>query len=150
MNLRTVKGKFTNMEGTISFNPKNINKSYLNVCIDTQSLKTDTKRRDRNLKKKGFFDVENYPEICFESESVLKIFGDYIVTGKLTMLGVSKTVRIPLTFSKDTLNGSFVINRNDFNFGKNISSFMIDDHVTISINCKLKEETLALHNDTTD
>lgn len=146
MNVRTVEGEFTTLNGKIAFNKSNLSNAYFNVCIATESLKTDRKKRDENLKNEIFFDTKNYPTICFESNSIMKIFGDYIVEGKLTMLGVTKTIKIPLSYSNNTFIGSFEINRQDFNLGKNISSFIIDNNVSITINCKLKNNKLALNN----
>lgn len=143
MNVRTVTGEFTKMSGTIAFDASNLSESHLNVCINTKSLKTDTERRDRNLRKEAFFNVEKYPEICFQSESIMRIFGSYIVEGKLTLRGVTKSVRIPLSYKKNVLTGSFEINRHDFKLGNGISSFMIDSNVNITIVCKLKKDKLA-------
>lgn len=145
MNVRTVKGEFTKMTGTIAFNDSDLSESYFNVCVNAESLKTDTERRDKNLKHKNFFNTKKYPEICFQSDSIMRIFGAYIVEGKLTLRGITKSVRIPLSYKKNTLSGNFEINRNDFKLGNGISSFMIDNSVNVTIICKLKNEGLALN-----
>ena len=137
MRIRTVKGSFTNMTGTISFNENKLNEASFNVCINASTINTENKKRDKHLKKKDFFDVATYPTICFLSTYVSKENDQYIVTGKLTMKGITKEISIPLNFINNSFKGTLKLNRTDYNIGSK-GGFMVGKEIKITINIKLK------------
>lgn len=135
MKINTVKGSFHGMKGTVVFNKLDLSNSTFNVCIDASTVDTENEKRDNHLRTEDFFNVEKYPVICFNSESIRKTSKGYVTRGKLTMHGVTKTVDIPFTFDKITFKGKIKLNRLDFNVGNNTSTFMVSNEVVISIFC---------------
>lgn len=131
--VNTVNGSFTGMKGDVNFNPDKLDAAYFNVCVDASTIETGIDKRDEHLKTADFFDVAQFPTICFQSKAVSKLDSTYRTTGTLTMHGVEKTVEIPFTFDGKTLIGSLTLNRLDYNVGTDVGSFTADETVNLTI-----------------
>jgi polyisoprenoid-binding protein YceI len=94
-----VRGRFNDFEGTIIYDAENPAASSVQVTIDAASIDTANEKRDDHLRSPDFFDVEKFPTLTFSSKEV-KVDGDrLLVSGELTMHGVTK----PLTLSVEKL-----------------------------------------------
>ena len=91
-----VSGGFTDFSGTIMYNPDHPEKSSVEVTIKVASINTNSGRRDNHLRSPDFFDAEKYPEIMFKSTAAKKQGDKLMVTGDLTMHGVTKSVVVPV------------------------------------------------------
>jgi len=129
-----VKGTFKGMQGSFKFEPGNISESFFKVCIDASTINTKMKKRDEHLKKIEYFDVENYPEICFLSNSVVNAGMSYIAKGVLNMHGESKNVEIVFNYSRNTYTGKLKVNRLDYKIGPK-SGILVGKEVEITIVC---------------
>lgn len=93
-----VHGRFTKWSGTIVLDESDITKSAVDVTIDAASIETHEEKRDAHLRSPDFFDVEQHPEIAFESTRIEHVKkGDYRVEGELTMHGETHTVEFEVT-----------------------------------------------------
>jgi polyisoprenoid-binding protein YceI len=92
MGLSNVRGRFSNINGVITFDEKDLSKSSVNATIDTTTVDTGVAQRDGHLKSPDFFDVAKFPTMTFASKSVAKSGDEYLVTGDLTLHGVTKSV----------------------------------------------------------
>lgn len=91
----TVHGQFREFDAQIDFDPAKVEETRLRFVIRAESVDTGWGPRDDHLRTDTFFDVENHPDIVFESSSVTPTGGDTAkVSGTLTMRGVS----LPVTF----------------------------------------------------
>jgi polyisoprenoid-binding protein YceI len=95
----TVRGQFEKLSGTVDLDDKDLTKSSIQVTIDATSINTREPKRDGHLKSPDFFDVAKHPTLTFKSTKIQKRGGKYLVTGDLTMRGVTK----PVTLTVDTL-----------------------------------------------
>ena len=130
-----VKGTFKGMQGDFSFNANNLDASRFNICIDAATINTKNKKRDAHLKNPDFFEVETYPNICFESTSISQNSNGFVTNGKLTIHGVTKDVAIPFTFKNNTFTGTFTLNRFDYNIGQDFGTMRVGKEATITITC---------------
>jgi len=91
-------GRFNTMEGAFTLDADAPEKSSVVVTIDAASLDTNHAKRDEHLRGGDFFDVTKYPTLIYKSTSV-KQTGEKtaIVTGDLTMHGVTKPVPLDVT-----------------------------------------------------
>jgi hypothetical protein len=100
--------------------------------IDAHSIDTGNSDRDAHLRGNEFLEMEKFPEITFTSTTAEKRSdGDFIVTGALTVKGVSKPVTIDFTYqgtAKDPygnvrvgFEGKATINRRDFGVTTNLA-----------------------------
>jgi polyisoprenoid-binding protein YceI len=113
------EGGFNEFEGTIEVVDGEATRSSVKVRIDTTSLWADDDRLAKHLKSADFFDVENMPEATFESTSIEgQVQGDYMVTGNLTLHGVTKSISFPAEIQiapdRVTAQAEFFIKRFDF------------------------------------
>ncbi|HWC96334.1 MAG TPA: YceI family protein [Candidatus Sulfopaludibacter sp.] len=93
MMITNVRGAFSGIQGTVSYDPNDVSSSKVNVVIDATTLNTLDAQRDAHLKSADFLDVEKYPTITFNSTKVEPAGdGEINVTGDLTIHGVTKPV----------------------------------------------------------
>ena len=135
MGLIEVPGFFRDFTGEVNFNADDVTKSSVTFKAMTTSVDTGVPNRDKHLRTGDFFDVEKFPEMTFKSTKVEKKGKTWLVTGDLTMRGVTKSVSIPFDISgwlpaseragmKMGIAGETTLNRRDFgvNWGNNLPS----------------------------
>lgn len=135
MGLIEVPGFFRDFTGEVNFDAKDVTKSSVNFKAMTTSVDTGVVGRDKHLRTADFFEVEKFPELTFKSTKVEKKGKGWIVTGDLTMKGVTKSVAILFEIAgwlpaseragmKMGIAGETTINRRDFgvNYGSNLPS----------------------------
>lgn len=132
----TVKGSIAALDGTLTFSKEAPDQSNFEVSLSPAVIQTGHAKRDEHLRSKDFFHVNDFPKIQFVSTSVQAVDNDYQVTGRLSMLGVTKTVVIPFSFSAGDFVGQFSINRLDYQLGAKFPAFFIGKTIQIQINCK--------------
>jgi polyisoprenoid-binding protein YceI len=138
----TVNGRFTTFEGKVIYDDKDASKSSVSVTIKATSVNTDNTSRDNDLRSAGFFDVEKFPEITFQSKSVEKKGNDYVAHGTLTIKGVAKDVDLPFELKGPADAGkmgkvmgahaSLTVNRQDYGVSK--APGMVGNEVKIELN----------------
>lgn len=135
-----VKGIFSGMTGSILFDSDNLSSSFFNVCIDAGSINTSEPARDTHLKSEEFFDVKNFPLICFTSKSVSKIDNGFSTHGDLNIKGKTQPAEIVFQHTNNLLQGQLSVNRFDFELGTKSfkSTLLIAAIAKISIYCYLK------------
>src|SRR5262249_34037757 len=97
--LSTVRGKFSDFKMELSFDEKDVSKSSVKVVIPVSSIDTGIDARDKHLRSPDFFDADKYPEITFVSKTVEKKGKSLLLTGELTMHGVTKTISFPFSIT---------------------------------------------------
>ena len=119
-----VRGHFADYSGTFTIDGENIANSKAEITIQTASILTGQADRDAHLKSPDFLDVENFPTITFVSTAVAEKGDQVVITGDLTIHGVTKSVDVTYDFlgvsqdpwgnSKVGFEGSTKISRKDF------------------------------------
>ena len=153
MMISNVKGEFTKVSGTVTYDPDNPGASKVEATIDVASLHTRDEQRDGHLKSPDFFDAANYPEIKFVSQSVERHGdGEYLVKGDMTIHGVTKEVTLrvegPTAEMKDPwgnvkagATATAKINRKDFGLVWNVAletgGVLVGEEVAISLEVEL-------------
>jgi polyisoprenoid-binding protein YceI len=146
-----VRGKFTGFEGAI-VTADDITASTVNVSVDLSTIDTGTAGRDDHLRSADFFEVENHPTMTFVSTGVeQKDDSNFVVTGDLTIKGVSKSVELATEFlgeGGDPWGGTRVgveattqISRKEFGIDFNMpvegsDKLVIGDKISIHINAE--------------
>jgi polyisoprenoid-binding protein YceI len=90
--ISNVKGEFTNVTGTIVYDPANVGTSTIDAVIDVNTISTREPKRDAHLKSPDFFDAAKFPKLTFHSKQVWKANGVIQVKGDLTLHGVTREV----------------------------------------------------------
>lgn len=138
LGIAIVEGRFKDFTGTINYNDKDVTASTVQFTAKIESIDTGVEPRNAHLRTADFFDAAKYPELTFKSTSIEKKGKAYLLTGDLTIKGVTKTVALPFTFTdaiKDPWGGtrfgieaSTRINRRDFgiNYGNTLPGGILD------------------------
>lgn len=100
--ISTVKGRITDIEGTIYTDEKNPRNSSVEVTLKAASLDTRTEQRDQHLRSADFLDVEKYPEIKFRSTRIEGEKDSFKLTGDLTIRDVTKPITLDVEFEGST------------------------------------------------
>jgi polyisoprenoid-binding protein YceI len=138
-------GGFKTFTGSVRPIDGDITKATINVEITTASLWTnaDPKLGD-HLKTPDFFDVAKFPTATFTSKEIKaekKDDSTHVISGDLTLHGVTKPVSIPakVTVTDDgvTIDGHFTIDRREFDFGKKFAAPMVNNDITIKVVAKV-------------
>jgi polyisoprenoid-binding protein YceI len=147
LGIATVKGVFREYEGTIEIGD-DLTSTRAYGKIKAASIDTGEPKRDEHLRSPDFFDVENSPEITFESTSIEVIDEDeFHVTGDLTMHGVTKPITLhaeitgteqdPWGNTRVGLEAQGELSRGDwgmkFNQALGSGNMMVSDKVRIAI-----------------
>jgi polyisoprenoid-binding protein YceI len=91
-----VHGRFDKFAGTIVANAEHPEKSSVQFAIQADSIDTNVKMRDDDLRGANYFDVAKFPQITFQSTGIKTVKkGDYVAVGNLTMHGVTKEISLP-------------------------------------------------------
>lgn len=107
MGFSNYTARFTDFDATIDLVPDDLASSTVSVAIDPMSIETDypnAEEKDFNKKLSEGEDWLNaavYPEITWVSTGI-EMTGDNtaMITGDLTMLGVTKPLTLDVTFNK--------------------------------------------------
>ena len=122
--ISNVKGGFPDISGEILYDAEDISKSSVEVILKVSSINTNVKDRDDHLRSPDFFDVEKHPDITFKSTKVERTETGLMITGTLTIKGVSKQVSFPFELNGPVtdpwgnprigVQGKLTINRKDY------------------------------------
>jgi polyisoprenoid-binding protein YceI len=153
MMISNVKGEFHKISGMVNFEPANPTASTVEASIETASIITRDPQRDTHLKSGDFLDVEKFPVITFKSKKVRSSgSGKFIVTGDLTIRGVTKEVILdvedvteevkdPVGNVRRGATAETRINRKDFGINFNMAleagGFVIGEDVDITIDVEM-------------
>jgi polyisoprenoid-binding protein YceI len=97
MMIATVRGRFTEFEGTIVA-AEDLADSRAYGVVMAASIDTNNAERDAHLRSADFFDVERYPEIRFESTRIEPLGGPrFRLLGDLTIKDVTREVELEAT-----------------------------------------------------
>lgn len=151
-----VKGQFSNIKGTVDYDPKNPAATRLDAVIDTKTVDTRDAKRDAHLRTADFLDVEKFPTMTFKSKKVEQAAGGRLrVTGDLTLHGVTREVVLdvdgPTPEIKDPwgsqrrgASATTKINRKDFgltwNSALEAGGVAVSDEVLITLDLELTKK----------
>lgn len=89
-----VRGRFTEFSGSLELDDNDLTKSTVTAEIKAASITTANDQRDTHLRSPDFFDVEQYPLLTFASTSIQQRGDELVLTGKLTIRGVTNDVTL--------------------------------------------------------
>ncbi len=138
-----VEGLFKNFDATVAAGKEDFSDAIFDLSVNVASVNTEVEMRDNHLRSADFFEVEKYPTMHFKSNSIRKESKDkYILTGNLTLRGITKPVTMKLWYRGTTINPmskattagfqlTGTINRSDFTIGPKYPSPMLSEEVNI-------------------
>lgn len=142
-----VRGRFTAFDARIvtADDPAD---STVTATVDLASVETGVAMRDEQLRSAAFFDVENTPVMRFASSSLRYADENWVLTGDLTIRGVTRPIAIELAFlgilpqgvtgqTRMGFEGQAAVRRSDFglSFGPAVegNKVIVHDRVIITL-----------------
>lgn len=153
-----VRGAFNDVSGTAQLDAEDMSRSQVRVVLQVASVDTRSPQRDAHLRSADFFDVQQHPTIEFDSTAVDEVDeNQFIVTGELTIRGVTRTISVPLELlGVDTdpfgqlragLEGTRRIDRKDWGVSWNTpldsGGVLVSDKITLEFELSLVKEAPA-------
>lgn len=142
-NVAYTYGMFRKFEGSVTVDAKKAKNSKIELSIDSESVFTNVKKRDKHLRSPDFFNTKQFPKITFKSTKVRRSGKNWRVTGDLTMHGVTKSVAIkmkqtgqgddPYGNVRIGFEGSFKVKRTDYGITKMVGAAGDAVHLMLSI-----------------
>ena len=147
-----VRGRFTDFAGSFTLNGDDPANSSAQLTVLLTSVDTQNDDRDNHLRSAEFFDVESFPEMTFISTGVEAKGSDFVVTGDLSVHGVTKNVPVkfelvgisqdPWGNTRIGFEGEAEINRRDFGLEWNVA--LDTGGVLVSENIKITLDVEAI------
>jgi polyisoprenoid-binding protein YceI len=151
LGMSTVHGRFEQMKGKVVYDAA-AKTGSLEVHVPTATVSTGAAKRadgqrsrDENLRSADFFNVAEFPEMTFKSTK-LNFAGDKLesIDGNLTMLGVTKPVKLNVTsfvcgpnpFSKKPMCGANIegtVKRTDYGMKFGVPAISDDVKLVIGV-----------------
>jgi polyisoprenoid-binding protein YceI len=133
-------GSFERFSGEVRFHPTQLNRSEVDVRIDTASLHAEPDRLADHLRDVDFFDVEHFPQARFRSVAIEAApeGGDAMhrITGDLTLHGVTRRITFPAQVRAGAqlrVRAEFSIDRTAFGIAENRPDHLIRHRVVIRL-----------------
>jgi polyisoprenoid-binding protein YceI len=124
-----VRGVFSSFSGEITI-AEDALASSATATIDLASVDTRSDQRDQHIRSADFLDVERYPTMTYVSTGVHQRGDRYLVTGELSLHGVTRQVDLDVELNgttRDPWGGTRIafsaeteINRRDFGIDINL------------------------------
>jgi polyisoprenoid-binding protein YceI len=124
LGVSTTRGKFTEYEGVVRYDPDNPAAFETDVTIQAASINTDNEGRDNHLRSGDFLAADEFPVITFKSNRLEKRGEGHVIVGDLTIRGVTRQITFPVALAGpvDATGGKTVaaleavtaINRQDY------------------------------------
>ena len=137
-----VRGRFDSFTGEIVTGADPL-ESAVSASIDATSVSTRNDQRDAHVRGEDFLHVDNHPRLTFTSTGVELDGDEFVLTGELTLRGVTKTVplRLELNGFGDGMQGGKVagfsasteISRKDFGVTGGGAGAVVGDKIQIHL-----------------
>jgi len=87
-----VRGQFDDIRGSVTLVAAHPESSSVTIAVASSSINTGSRSRDDHLRSSDFFDAQRFPTLFFTSRIVRRTRAGLLVTGPLTMHGVTHEV----------------------------------------------------------
>lgn len=154
--ITTVKGRFTDVQGTVVTDEANPANGSVEVTIGAASIDTREPQRDAHLRSADFFDVDAYASLTFRSTALRNVSPEgFKLAGDLTIHGVTRPIALdvvsegrggdPWGGQRAGFSASGKIKRSEFGLVWNqvleTGGFAVSDDIRISIDVQLVKKS---------
>ncbi len=129
----------------------------LHATVKTASFDSSDANRDGHVRGPDFFDVEEYPEMTFRATSLRGDGEDYVLTGDLTIRGITKPVDLEVEYTgvavdpygatRAGFSAEAEISRKDFGLTWNAAlaagGLLVGDKVKINVEAAMVKQAEA-------
>jgi len=152
LTISEINGQFSDFSVKVTTTKADYSDMKVTVKAKTTSINTGIDMRDNHLRSADFFDVQQYPEMAFESTSTKKISANkFILNGNLTMRGITKPVKLTVVYFGNVVNpmnkkATFgfhitgTVKRSDFGIGTKFPESMVSDVIRIVADAEFSKD----------
>ena len=155
MMVTRVRGKFTDVQGTVEFDPGDPTQARAEIVIAAGSIDTGVAPRDAHLRSADFLDAEQFPELRISVTSVQPgRDGAYTLTADVTVRGVTRPVTLDAELLGEyaSMQGArrigiaarTTINRKDWGLDWNVAleagGWLVGEKITFDIEVAAEEQ----------
>ena len=120
-----VEGSFKRLAGQVRFDPANPTAGRAEIEIDLAGVDVGSAEGNDELAGKLWFDTRRHPKARFVASAVEPQGGGrFVVTGQMTIKGITKEIKAPASFREEggsaVFEGSFVLKRADYAIGEGL------------------------------
>lgn len=149
------RGAFDDFQGTVTVADETTPEgSSATATINAASVNTNNTDRDNHLRSADFFEVDKFPEWTFTSTGVSGTRDEFVLSGDLTIHGVTQPVDIDVTFEgtatdpfgfdRAAFEGTTTISRKDFgltwNKAQAAGGVLVGDKIAITLEIEATKE----------
>jgi polyisoprenoid-binding protein YceI len=98
LGLSKVRGRFDSFEASLDVGT-GLQDVRVEATVDMASVNTNNDDRDAHLRSTDFFGVDNHPTMHFESTGVTGSEHGYLMSGDLTINGITRAIELPVEFN---------------------------------------------------
>lgn len=118
-----MEGIFPHIDGQINFDSAQPEQASVSLLVKMGSVDTGSEEADAEVQKKAWFNVPEYPDAAFSSDSIQKTDENtFLVSGVLSIKGHEQVIEFPATLTEENgqglFKGSFELKRGDFAIGE--------------------------------
>jgi polyisoprenoid-binding protein YceI len=154
MMVTTVRGKFTEVNGTLDIDEANPTASKADLTVKTASVDTGFGARDNHLRSDDFFAAETYPDLRVVSTAIKAKGGnDFTVTADVTIRDITKSVDFDVEFlgfytgmdgsRRAGFSASATVNRKDWGLDWNVAleagGWLVGDKVKLNVDIAVQQ-----------
>jgi polyisoprenoid-binding protein YceI len=145
-----VVGVFRSWHAELKVPQGDLQQASLKTEIEAASVHTGSGLKDKEVRGKKFFAVDEFPTILFVSSGVhpAEVQGQYVMQGALTLRGITKPVEMILRQQSgknghDWLDGEMTFNRRDFGMVHNVPFNKVANTVRVELHLELANRRFA-------
>jgi polyisoprenoid-binding protein YceI len=128
-------GTFKGLKSELLFDENNLAASKLMATIDANTINTGNGMRNGHAKKG--LDTKAFQTVKFVSTSLTKTATGYEAIGNLTIKGVTKQIKIPFKFTKNTeggvFAGTFSVKPSEYNVTRSGTPEILDFQLNVPV-----------------
>lgn len=146
LGLASKTARFPRMSGAIQLRPERLDTINLDVTLDARAIAASDGDTQRRLRGPDFFDAENHPTIRFTGQRMaMGSQTSALVDGTVTARGVTRPVRLKVTFSKppaqttgrEPIGFTATTTIDRYQFGMKAYSMVVGRNVNIMIKARM-------------
>lgn len=150
----SVRGKFTDVAGTIDIDETDPSASRADITVKTASVDTGVGARDTHLRSDDFFAVAQFPKLRVVSTAVRPKGGkDFVVTADVTIREITKAVDFDVEFlgfypamdgaRRAGFSATAKVNRKDWDLNWNVAleagGWLVSDQIKLEVEVAVQE-----------
>lgn len=98
LGISLIRGTFDRFNGSLTVGDT-LADTAITIEADMSSVNSGNPTRDQHIHGADFFDVANHPQMTFRSTSITESGSDYLMTGDLTIKGVTQSVTLNVGYN---------------------------------------------------